>query len=470
MKHPTAFSAGAHLRLRRLPVLFALLGSTLGQAAPPPDESAAGGRFTTTDTSRDAYQQIAWENVPENLREAVRSGRGLVRQTWVVAPSLDPKIAGLGPTYNRPACTSCHARNGRGTPPASAEQPMDSMLVRLSVPGRDAHGGPRPEPNYGDQLNEFGVPGVPGEGEAFLTWQTHQERLADGTHVELRSPRIAFRKLAFGPLHAKLLTSARVAPPIFGQGLLEAVPEADLLAIAREQKAAGQGVHGQANRVWDAAARRMALGRFGLKANQPTVRQQIAGALAGDMGITSPLFPTPNCPPAQQACAAKKEAHPELATAELQEMTLYHYALAVPQPRRQDDPQVQRGRALFVAAGCASCHRPSLKTGPFPDFPALAGQAIAPYTDLLLHDMGPGLADGRPDYKASGRQWRTPPLWGLGLLKTVNEHGNLLHDGRARNPLEAILWHDGEARRARENVRRLPAGERAALLEFLDAL
>lgn len=434
----------------------------------------AGGDFSTTDASRDAFQQIPWQQIPEKLWDKVRSGRGLVRQTWVISPSIELRIAGLGPTYNRPACISCHPRNGRGDVPATQDEPMRSMLVRLSIPGKDAHGGPNPEPVYGDQLNEFGIPGVSGEGEAFLVWETRRERLADGSEIELRAPQIHFRHLAHGALHPKLMTSARVAPPIFGLGLLEAVPEADILALAKAQKAARQGVAGQPNYVWDAAQQRHTLGRFGLKANQPTVRQQIAGALAGDMGITTELSPVPNCPPAQTACAAIKgktgEKHPELSAADLDEMALYHYILAVPEPRRQDALQVVQGKALFAVAGCVSCHQPELKTGAFPAFPALAGQTIHPYTDLLLHDMGQGLADNRPDYKANGRQWRTPPLWGIGLTQTVNEHSNLLHDGRARNFLEAILWHDGEARSAKESVRRMSAAEREALLAFLEAL
>jgi len=440
-------------------------------ATPSPEDSPAGGAYTTTETRREAYGQIAWAQVPQAQHDAVLSGRGLVRQLWVVSPSVDPSIAGLGPTYNRPSCISCHAKNGRGEPPASTDEPMRSMLVRLSIPGQDAHGGPKPDPAYGDQLNEFGVPGVPGEGEAFLLWETRRERLADGTEVELRKPSVHFRKLAFGPMPADLMTSVRVAPPIYGLGLLEAVPEADLLAIAAEQKREGRGVAGTPNRVWDAATQRIAIGRFGWKANQPNVRQQVAGALAGDMGITSVLFPQPNCPTVQTACRAwDADRHPEISSAALDEMALYHYALAVPARRNAQAPAVLRGQRLFDASGCASCHRPTLKTGAFPALPTIAGQTVHAYTDLLLHDMGPGLADGRPDYLANGRQWRTPPLWGLGLLPVVNGHSSLLHDGRARNALEAVLWHDGEASAAREAVRAMPAADREALLAFLDSL
>jgi CxxC motif-containing protein (DUF1111 family) len=245
---------------------------------------------------------------------------------------------------------------------------------------------------------------------------------------------------------AAVQTSVRVAPPMVGLGLLEAVPEADLLALAEAQRRAGQGVAGQPNRVWDAVAGRTVLGRFGWKANQPSVRQQVAGALAGDMGITTPVFPTPNCPPVQTACAAwTADRHPELADGGLDAMTRYLQVLGVPARREADAPRVRRGEALFAQAGCAACHQPVLHTGRFEALPALSDQAIHPYTDLLLHDLGPELADGRPDYLASGRQWRTPPLWGLGLRAVVDERVGLLHDGRARDPLEAVLWHGGEA-------------------------
>ena len=451
-------------RLARGALAPLALAGTTALAAPPADP------LQSADTSRDAYQQIAWALVTEAQRAEILNGRGLVRQSWVISPSLDPDIAGLGPTYNRPSCLSCHPRNGRGEPPATPDAPMHSMLVRLSVPGAGPHGEPQPEPVYGEQLNEFGIPGVPGEGEAFLEWDSHELALADGTRVSLQRPTVHFRRLQHGSLAAQMMHSARVAPPIFGLGLLEAVPEATVLALAQAQRAGTDGVAGRPNRVWDIARQAMVLGRFGLKANQPTVRQQIAGALAGDMGITSSLYPEPNCPPAQVACAAVHEAHPELSDAALDAMTRYHYVLAVPAPRHPDAPQVQRGRALFEATGCASCHTPSLRTGPFPAEPALAHRTIAPYTDLLVHDMGPGLADGRPDHLADGQSWRTPPLWGLGLLETVNGHSRLLHDGRARTVLEAILWHGGEAAKAQARVRQLDATDRDALLAFLASL
>ncbi|NIY48300.1 c-type cytochrome [Cedecea colo] len=445
------------------------LGGSVAQACATDEK--AGGEFTTLRQDRASYEEIVWDKVADSQQSAVTAGRGFVRQTWVVSPSLTPDVAGLGPTYNRPSCISCHPHNGRGKPPEVQGEPMRSMLVRLSVPGLDNVGGPRHEPAYGDQLNEFGVPGVPGEGEARIEWVSLNKTLPDGEIVALRQPKVTFHKLAHGPLDNSAMSSLRVASVMYGLGLLEAVPEKDIQAIADEQRREGRGVAGTANRVWDVAKQSSVLGRFGWKANQPTVRQQIAAALLGDMGITTPLFPKPNCPPAQTACIAQKaDTHPELNNETLDQMALYHYMLAVPARRDVDALAVKHGEKLFTEIGCSSCHRSSLTTGDFPALPALAGQLIHPYTDLLVHDMGEGLADGRPDGIASGRQWRTPPLWGTGLLEKINEHTTLLHDGRARGPLEAILWHDGEAEDARTHFENLSRADREAVISFLRSL
>jgi CxxC motif-containing protein (DUF1111 family) len=456
--------------MKKIVCLLICIGG-VGQSWSATAPARAGGDFTTLRQDRAAYEEIVWSKLEKHQQTLVSAGRSFVRQTWVVSPSLNPAVAGLGPTYNRPSCISCHPHNGRGQPPEVFGEPMRSMLVRLSVPGLDRHGGPRHEPVYGDQLNEFGVPGVPGEGEARIQWISLYKTLPDGEKIELRRPEITFHNLACGPLDDAVMASPRVASAMYGLGLLEAVPESDIMAIADEQRRENRGVTGTANRVWDVTSRRSVVGRFGWKANQPTVRQQIAAALAGDMGITTPLFPEPNCPPAQTACVMQKnDTHPELSRETLDSMVLYHYALAVPARRNQDAPEVRHGEKLFTETGCASCHRSELKTGNFPEFPALSGQTVHPYTDLLLHDMGEGLADGRPDGIASGRQWRTPPLWGMGLLEKINEHTTLLHDGRARNPLEAILWHDGEAQDARERFENLSKADRQAIIQFLQSL
>jgi CxxC motif-containing protein (DUF1111 family) len=347
---------------------------------------------------------------------------------------------------------------------------MRSMLVRLSIPGRDVHGGPVPDPAYGDQLQFEGVLGkVPAEGEAYLRWRETTVVLADGEAVALRAPAVEFRGLNFGPVGAQTMRSLRVAPPVFGLGLLEAVPDDALLAIAEEQR--HRGFAGRPNQVWDRSRQAAVAGRFGLKANQPSLRQHIASAFLADLGVTSALFPEENCTGVQRECQAMPPGRqPELEEHQLDALLFYIRALAVPVRRKVDDPQVQRGERLFAQLQCDVCHVPTLSTGEHPALPQLGRQTIHPYTDLLLHDMGEGLADGRPDFEAGPRDWRTPPLWGLGLSGRVNGNGFLLHDGRARSVVEAVLWHGGEAHGSRDAFARLPRGERDALVAFVLSL
>lgn len=422
-------------------------------------------RLLTNDLTREAFTQ-AVEGIDDAARAQFLRGRSLFRQNWVVAPAQDRAFAGLGPVYNRLSCIACHPKNGRGEAPAAGER-MQSMLVRLSVPGRDAHGGPKPHPAYGDQFNEEGIPGVAGEGRIVVGWKTVAHRNADGGVQDLVLPTIAFADLAYGPLKG-VLTSPRVGPQVYGLGLIDAIPEAEIEAQAAAAKP--DGVRGRANRVWDAARQRLVVGRFGLKANAPTLRQQIAGAFVGDLGITSELFPQENCSAAQTACQrAPSGGHPELSHEQLDDITAYLSRIAAPARRAVQAPQIVQGEALFAAVGCAVCHRPRWQTAEAAD-PLLAHRSFAPYTDLLVHDMGPGLADGRPDYLAQGREWRTPPLWGIGLVERVNGHTRYLHDGRARNLDEAVRWHDGEGRAARLRFETLAPADRAALLAFLASL
>jgi CxxC motif-containing protein (DUF1111 family) len=267
------------------------------------------------------------------------------------------------------------------------------------------------------------------------------------------------------------MVSPRVANQMIGLGLLEAVPDETLLALADPDDADGDGISGRVNTVWDYFNNQMAMGRFGWKANQPSVLQQVATAFNGDIGIMTTLFPEQNCSPAQVDCLnAINGGTPEISDEDLANVALYSSILAVPAQRDYDDPQVQQGETIFYAAQCQSCHIPTLETGTHPTISALSDQTIHPYTDLLLHDMGPALADGRPDFEASGSEWRTPPLWGIGLIETVNGHTNYLHDGRARNLLEAVLWHDGEARASRDYVLGLSQEDVDALVAFLRSL
>jgi CxxC motif-containing protein (DUF1111 family) len=439
-----------------------------------PAEPRLGGDTTTVSPPSRGSFAFPAANLSSDRLGRFQSGNFIFGRTWVNAGASTTGLDGLGPTFNSQSCSGCHDRDGRGHPPASADEPMFTMLVRLGVPGQDTDGGPRPEPRYGGQLNDRAILGVPVEGRAVVSYAELPGQYADGTPFSLRAPRYEFRDLGYGALAPDLLFSPRVAPAMIGLGLLEALPEATLLGLADPDDRDGDGISGRTNRVFDLRAGAERVGRFGWKANNPSLEQQVAGAFLGDLGITSPLFPEENCPGGQIACRASRSGagpgETEIDPDRLDKVVTYCHLLAVPAQRRAEDPQVRAGKALFREVGCASCHIETLVTGDLPAFPELERQTIHPYTDLLLHDLGEALADGRPDYLASGSEWRTPPLWGLGLVKTVNGHNTLLHDGRARGFAEAILWHGGEAQASRERFRRLGATERAALVAFLESL
>lgn len=431
------------------------------------DDPASGGAATVTDRGRESFTHLAPE-LDGATRDVALVGNAFFHAAWRVAPDASGRD-GLGPTFNATSCAACHDRNGRGDAPV-ADRALQGVLVRLSVPGEGDHQAPRPEPSYGDQLNPGAIPGVPPEGEAVMTFRDEAFTFGDGTALALRRGDVQFRALAFGPMDPSVMTSPRLAPPTFGLGLLEAVPEADLVERADENDRDADGISGRAHRVWDPVSARMALGRFGWKATQPTVLHQCAGAFLGDLGVTTSLGTAQNCPTAQTACRdAPAGGAPELDDAGLRATAAYMRAIAVPARRDPRDAVVLRGAALFVDARCDRCHTPTLTTGDS-DVAALSRQVIHPYSDLLLHDMGDALADGRPDHDASGREWRTPPLWGIGLAATVTPAGGFLHDGRARTALEAIAWHDGEATFSRDAVRAMPRGDRDALLRFLGSL
>ncbi len=435
--------------------------------------------FTVAALDKDAYIHPA-PVLSYREREMFMLGRSHFKRRWI-APITFNGEWGLGPTFIQTRCSECHINNGRGAPPTAANEQLSTMLVRLSLPGTDEHGGPKPDPNYGDQFQNNALQGqevdlryahelVPAEAEIYLDWEEKTVTLADGEKVSLRKPKMRIEKLAFGPVGDGAMFSLRNTQPVFGLGLLEAVPEETILALADAQKK--EGLNGRPNYVWDIVHNRMSLGRFGWKSNQPNLMQQTAAAFLGDIGVTSKFIRKNNCPPVQHACQIQDPANdPEVIDADMDDFEMWLRGLAVPAPRNLDDPIVQQGEKLFSQAGCASCHVPVLKTADsYPAFPKLANRVFYPYTDLLVHDMGEELADGRPDFKAGGRDWRTQPLWGVGLSKTVNGSTALLHDARARNVAEAILWHSGEGTSARDAFSKMSKSERTALIRFVEAI
>ncbi|MCU0655550.1 MAG: c-type cytochrome [Polyangiaceae bacterium] len=458
-------------------VLAALLGACADEEAPPPDtteqgddEAFLGGKATVFNASVLAFAQPVPGLSPER-EDDFFIGNAIFNRSWVTAPASVVDMDGLGPFFNARNCSGCHFKDGRGRPPEKPGEEFLSMLLRLSIPGAGPHGEPVGDPVYGGQLQGSAILGVEPEGRARVSYTERAGSYADGEPWSLRVPTYTIDSPGYGALDPAVMISPRVAPQVIGLGLLEAVPEETILALADPDDQDGDGVSGRPNRVWDATAQRMALGRIGWKANQPDLRQQTLGAFNGDMGITSSLFPKDHCTGAQQACLdATSGGEPELREDFAAPVVLYMRTLAVPARRRWKDPQVRQGKELFARARCTGCHVEQLTTGASPEVPELAFQTFRPYTDLLLHDMGPELADGRPDHEATGSEWRTPPLWGIGLFKTVNRHTYYLHDGRARNLAEAILWHGGEAQASRDAFVALPRADRDALLAFLGSL
>ncbi|MEM6660568.1 MAG: di-heme oxidoredictase family protein [Pseudomonadota bacterium] len=383
--------------------------------------------------------------------------------------SLGANNDGLGPLYNAKSCEGCHQANGRTLP-----IPGQGYLVRLSIPGTDAHGGPKPHPFYGGQFGDVAVEGIAPEGKVDIAYTEIDGRYGDGEPYTLIKPEIRLTELGYGPMGSDTMMSARAPLSLYGLGLLEAIDDEQLLAWTDPDDADGDGISGRVNRVWDFEFQKVSLGRFGWKSEQPSLMTQSADAAANDMGVTTALLPNQTCtdaqPGCQQALHGGNEKGEELDYISLIQTAGYMQFLAVPARGHVDHPQVMRGEALFKEIGCVSCHKAEIVTGQTHEYARLHGQRIQPFTDLLLHDMGEGLSDNRPSFEADGREWRTPPLWGIGLLKTVNGHTRLLHDGRARNFAEAILWHGGEAEAAKEAFRLSPAEDREAIIKFLKSL
>jgi len=423
-------------------------------------------------------------NLTFEQEEQFKLGNALFRKVWVSSPASTEASDGLGPLFNARGCQNCHLKDGRGHTPSGAGDDAVSMFLRLSVPAHGEAdqqalaGGAKviPEPTYGGQLQDFAVQGLKPEGKMAISYTDEPVTLGDGMVVTLRRPDYSVTDLAYGPMADDVMLSPRVAPQMIGLGLLEQVPAEDILANADPDDRDGDGISGRANFATEEGVRQ--LGRFGWKAGTASIRAQSADAFAGDIGIATPLVMKPHgdCTAAQADCLAAPTGEQErLGPSEapdpvLELVTFYSQNLGVPQRRKVDDPQVLRGKQAFYEANCTSCHTPKFVTSRDAPTPAHRFQLIWPYSDLLLHDMGDGLADHRPEGEADGYEWRTPPLWGIGLTETVSGHTEFLHDGRARNLTEAILWHGGEAQAARDAFAQMSKSERDDLVAFLESL
>ncbi|RWX76758.1 c-type cytochrome [Neorhizobium lilium] len=449
-------------------------------------ETMAGGAATSrADVNGDAFSHFS-ANITFAEEETFKLGNALFTKLWVSAPSSTQASDGLGPLFNARACQSCHLKDGRGHPPEGSAD-ATSIFLRLGRPARteaerkqiaDYEKLNFPDAVYGEQLQDLAVPGLKAEGRMQISYQETPVTLAGGEVVHLRKPSYSVSDLGYGPLEGDVTISPRVSPPMIGMGLIQAIHDSDILAKADPDDKDGDGISGKPALVRDHKTGELKIGRFGFKAQNASVRDQSSLAFAGDMGISTPdnPFDHGDCTKAETDCLAMPTGvQARLGPVEAPDpvlglVTFYSENLAVPARRNISDKTVLKGKELFYQSGCTACHTPKFVTRRDAGNPAQAFQLIWPYSDFLLHDMGDGLADGQQVGVADGNEWRTQPLWGAGLTQTVNGHTFFLHDGRARNLTEAILWHGGEAQKARDAFAALPKDDRAAVLKFLESL
>ncbi len=419
----------------------------------------AGSNCTVYDETSYAFSyKIKGLSTDQNLEFFV--GNSFFNQNWVESPSSTTARDGLGPLLNTASCSSCHFRDGRGLPFTDL-----GLLVRLSESGNG------PDPIYGFQFQDHAISTAQKEGDIEINYSIISGQFDDGSTYTLRQPSYSLVNLNYGNLSPTLMMSPRVGTQMIGLGLLEQITEADILKHADASDSDGDGISGRANYAYDVYENTTLIGRFGWKANTPTIAMQVAAAFNGDIGIKSSYFPNENHTSAQSILDALPNGGTvEIEDEDLEKVILYCRSLAVPIRRNQNDIRVRQGEILFNSLECVKCHVNTYVTGNGGTIEPLKNVLIHPYTDLLLHDMGDELADHRPDQLANGNEWRTPPLWGLGLIETVNGHTYLLHDGRAQSIEEAILWHGGEGAASRDAYKALSLAERKQLLAFLNSL
>jgi CxxC motif-containing protein (DUF1111 family) len=423
-------------------------------------------RSVGTAIQDDAHPPQPWRNLSADEQARFDLGYAVFNTEWVPANTPAGRIDGLGPIFNSQGCDACHnsRRRGRG-PRGDGEAPAD-LVIQLgqvtsgSSADRSVTRGNRA---YGYVLNTSAIAGFQPEARVWIQYAIRQSTLADGTTVELREPRYRVADLAGPELAADTVLMPRLPPPVQGAGLLELVPESELERVAHAERRATADIRGRISRVQTGQGRRV--GRFGWQASEPTVASQIAVAFAREMGLTNPLESSDDCGNWNVACrTAPTGGSPEVEPDLFEAVIAFERWHAVPVARIADESSI--GGRLFRSAGCADCHRPtlSIEVGDQPH------NVIHPYTDLLLHDMGKGLADRDLGGRPAASLWRTAPLWGTHAAYVSGQPLRLLHDGRARSVEEAILWHDSEARRARDTYSRLTKEQRRAVLEWIQDL
>lgn len=472
-----------------------------------PQEIKQGGDTGISIISSESYSMPS-SNLTASRKGDFFVGNAFFKQPWVVAPASTDSRDGLGALFNVAACQSCHVKDGRGHAPMTANDDADSLLIRLAMPATTDEQRQQLQhsliekvvhPNYGGQLQDRGIQGVPAEARIKIQWTDKPVTFADG-HVEtLRAPTFHLTNPGYGAFDETMMVSPRIALPMIGLGLLDQIPDADIKkqavinrkAAHKKSDNSGNLIRGKFNVAMDPQTGKVGLGRFGWKAGQTKLLTQNQSAFNEDMGLTSSIRPHESCMPTQTAClkattGADEQGNGNPAVEVSDDVAkfveFYTRNLAVPHRRNADDKQVLAGKQRFYDMGCQSCHTPRYQLPKTKDnHLEQHGQIIYPYTDLLLHDMGDDLADrtiagklppkdAQVEFLANSYEWRTPALWGIGLAQTVDPQATFLHDGRARTLMEAVLWHGGEAARQRDQVLKLDKQGRAELNAFLKSL
>ncbi len=449
-------------------------------------EEFSGGEGTVKVNNKNSFS-LPMKNLRADQKIDFLIGNGLFKREWIPAPSIKTSSDGLGPFFNASSCQGCHIKDGRGHPPNLTLDFDDSisMVFHLSIPPQTEDDVNSlnsyqiksiDDPMYGGQLSDFAIDDLLPEGQIEINYEFIPLAFDNGTVVKLSKPIYSIKELNYGDLHPNIQISARVAQPMIGLGLIQSIDPNDILANQDPDDENNDSVSGVANIVWDYSSNNTNIGLFGWKAAQPSIRQQSADAFHNDMGLSSAHYPNgSNCTEKQTECNQFENGNDlnndfELSSGQIDLIEFYSSHLAVPARRDHDNEKVLAGKKIFYESGCTSCHTPKFITAKSNYSSALSEQLIWPYSDFLLHDMGDGLADESNAFKASGREWRTQPLWGIGLTETVNGHTKFLHDGRANNLLEAILWHGGEAESSKQKILKLSVEQVENLIKFIESL
>ena len=391
-------------------------------------------------------------------------GKSFFETPWVEAPSATTARDGLGPLYSANTCLSCHPHNGRGSVYNTKGQISRSLVTRLSIKSKniDAKKGFIAEPTYGAQLSINSIYGVPFEGE---TSRYYIDKVVTNgwENIILHKPVYGVSQLHYGKLAKDVVISQRVALGLLGLGFLEQLSDAQILANEDIDDKNNDGISGKANRVYSLETSHIEIGRYTHKASVPSIKHQVAGAFHNDMGLTSPLYPNDNCTKSQKKCLTSPKGinNYDVPMKRLNAVSFYIQNLQAPKTKKSQ--LYKDGLKIFKQISCSACHITS--------FTLKSAKIIHPFSDLLLHDMGEGLADGRVEFKANGNEFRSTPLWGISIYKSIlKDRMNYLHDGRAKTIQEAILWHSGEAQKAKDNFKKLQPKQQKLLIDFLEIL